>query len=186
MRVVADLRNRGYDAKLLVPESEDINIEERCRSVNAYYQEHGSGSSTLFSVRTNAFKNGKKWTSQLGLSVISSRGQTRDGRLAYFLFSAARDHLPSVKMRTDLTGRDAKTRRTSSLSETRPLPCCHKVYILASLTSIILPTLSLESIWACRRRDQKSEFHSRSGAGYLPITHSFVNLPYLSLIRQRI
>ena len=34
-RVVADLRDRGYDAALLVPEEEDIPLKERVRRVNA-------------------------------------------------------------------------------------------------------------------------------------------------------
>ena len=34
-RVVADLVDRGYDAELLVPEENDISLEERVRRVNA-------------------------------------------------------------------------------------------------------------------------------------------------------
>lgn len=35
-RVVADLRDRGYDAELLVPEEEDIPLNERVRHARQY------------------------------------------------------------------------------------------------------------------------------------------------------
>ena len=35
-RVVADLRDRGYDAELLVPEEEDIPLKERVRHARQY------------------------------------------------------------------------------------------------------------------------------------------------------
>ena len=38
-RVVSELSDCGYDARLLVPEIEDIPLQERCRRVNAICDE---------------------------------------------------------------------------------------------------------------------------------------------------
>ena len=36
-RIVSALTAQGYDAELLVPEQEDISLQERCRRVNDWY-----------------------------------------------------------------------------------------------------------------------------------------------------
>ena len=40
-RIVAELQNKGYDAELLVPESEDITLQERVRRTNELCQTLG-------------------------------------------------------------------------------------------------------------------------------------------------
>lgn len=106
-RVAADLRDRGYDASLLVPELEDISLAERCRRVNAYCQEFGADSCILVSIHANAFGNGREWTSPSGWSVYTSRGQTRADRLADCLYQAAKKYLPTMRLRTDFSDGDA-------------------------------------------------------------------------------
>lgn len=106
-RVAADLQDRGFDATLLVPELEDINLSERCRRVNAYCQAHGSKSCILVSVHANAFGNGREWTAPSGWRVYTSQGQTSADALADSLFEAAKKYLPSMKMRTDFSDGDA-------------------------------------------------------------------------------
>ena len=53
-RVVSDLRNRGFDAELLVPEDDDISLAERVRHVNA------ASWVILVRKRLNATGNGSK------------------------------------------------------------------------------------------------------------------------------
>ena len=47
-RVVSELSDCGYDARLLVPEIEDIPLTERCRRVNAICDEVGTVNVILY------------------------------------------------------------------------------------------------------------------------------------------
>ena len=47
-RVVSELSDCGYDARLLVPEIEDIPLQERCRRVNAICDEVGTVNVILY------------------------------------------------------------------------------------------------------------------------------------------
>lgn len=105
-RVVSDLKDRGYDAELLVPEITDISLTERCRRVNTYCKAHGNHSCILVSIHANAYGNGKDWTPPNGWSVYTSKGQTRADILADELATAAKKHLPSMQMRGDSSDGD--------------------------------------------------------------------------------
>ena len=56
-RVVADLRDRGLDAELLVPEDDDISLVERVRRVNTACFLLGKQNVILVSISDNKFKN---------------------------------------------------------------------------------------------------------------------------------
>lgn len=100
-RVVADLRDRGFDAQLIVPELEDISLAERCRRINAICFFHGKENVILVSIHANAFGNGSEWTKPSGWSVYTSKGQTKADILADHIALAAKKHLPSMQMRGD-------------------------------------------------------------------------------------
>ena len=53
-RIVADLIDRGYNAELLVPEEEDISLNERVRRTNEHCQILGKSNVILVSVHVNA------------------------------------------------------------------------------------------------------------------------------------
>ena len=121
-RIVADLIDRGYDAELLVPEEEDISLEERVRRVNkiclasdsSYPTRSGISPATtghhnviLVSVHVNAAGNGSKWTNATGWSVYTCKGQTASDKLAECLCEAAIKNFPGKRIRTDYSDGDS-------------------------------------------------------------------------------
>ena len=105
-QVVEDLRGRGYDAELLVPEDDDIPLKERCKRVNAIAAREGKQNVILISIHANAFGNGKEWTAPCGWSVYTSKGKTKADDLAEQLAKAAIRNLPQMKIRADKSDGD--------------------------------------------------------------------------------
>ena len=106
-QIVADLTDRGYDTELLVPEDDDISLQERCSRANAIAAREGKDNVILISIHANAFGNGKEWTSPSGWSVYTSKGQTKADELAEQLAKAAIKNLPQMKMRADRSDGDS-------------------------------------------------------------------------------
>ena len=106
-RIVADLLDRGYDAELLVPEDNDISLEERVRRVNALCSAHGKSNIILVSIHVNAAGNGSKWTNATGWSVYTCKGQTASDKLAECLYEAAIKNFPGKRIRTDFSDGDS-------------------------------------------------------------------------------
>ena len=126
-QIVATLKARGYDSELLVPEDDDIPLEERVRRINKIcltYEpscpahRHGrlrpaiSPSSPaptgdllpnviLISIHVNAAGDGTKWMNATGWSCYTCKGQTESDRLADCLYKAAEQILKSQTIRTD-------------------------------------------------------------------------------------
>ena len=106
-RIVADLIDRGHDAELIVPEDNDISLEERVRRVNALCSAHGKSNVILVSVHVNAAGNGSKWTNATGWSVYTCKGQTASDKLAECLCEAAIKNFPGKRIRTDFSDGDS-------------------------------------------------------------------------------
>ena len=96
----------GYDARLLVPELEDVSLPERCRRVNQICQESGRELVILISLHVNAAGMGKEWMKARGWSCYTTRGQTAADSLASCLYEAAKVYLPNMRLRTDNTDGD--------------------------------------------------------------------------------
>ena len=105
-RVVADLVDRGYDADLLVPEDDDISLEERVRRVNTACFLLGKANVILVSIHVNAAGNGSKWLNATGWSVYTCKGQTESDKLAECLCQAAIKNFPGRRIRTDISDGD--------------------------------------------------------------------------------
>ena len=105
-RIVADLIDRGYDAELLVPEDNDISLEERVRRVNNICLASAPSCVILVSVHVNAAGNGSKWTNASGWSVYTCKGQTVSDKLAECLCEAAIKNFPGKRIRTDYSDND--------------------------------------------------------------------------------
>ena len=69
--IVCELKDRGYDAELLVNEATDISLKERVSRANSHSSHLGKDQVIIVSIHANAFGNGKEWTSPKG-SVSSS------------------------------------------------------------------------------------------------------------------
>jgi N-acetylmuramoyl-L-alanine amidase len=105
-RVVSDLRDRGLDAELLVPEDDDISLAERVRRVNTACFLLGKQNVILVSIHVNAAGNGSKWLNATGWSVYTCKGQTASDMLAECLCQAAIKNFPGRRIRTDMSDGD--------------------------------------------------------------------------------
>ena len=110
-QVVKILKSRGYDSELLVPEDDDISLEERVRRINkiCLTYEPSSPAPTgdlmpnviLISIHVNAAGDGTKWMNATGWSCYTCKGQTESDRLADCLYKAAEHILKNQVIRTD-------------------------------------------------------------------------------------
>ena len=105
-RVVSNLRDRGLDAELLVPEDDDISLAERVRRINAACFLLGKQNVILVSIHVNAAGNGSKWLDATGWSVYTCKGQTASDKLAECLCQAAIKNFPGRRIRTDMSDGD--------------------------------------------------------------------------------
>ena len=105
-RVVADLVDRGYDAELLVPEDDDVSLEERVRRVNTACFLLGKANVILVSIHVNAAGNGSKWMNATGWSVYTCKGRTTSDKLAECLCESAIKNFPGRRIRTDMSDGD--------------------------------------------------------------------------------
>ena len=105
-RIVSALTAQGHDAELLVPEQEDISLQERCSRVNDWCRRLGKDNVILISIHINAAGHGDRWLSARGWCAYTTRGNTRADRLATCLYDAAARHLPGMRLRTDYTDGD--------------------------------------------------------------------------------
>lgn len=73
--IVEHLQCRGYDASLVVPEEEDISLEERCRRINRVAIRHGHEPHDTFvvSIHVNAAGSGRMWHRPLAGAPTHSR-----------------------------------------------------------------------------------------------------------------
>lgn len=103
-RVVSELKRKGLEAALLVPESHDVSLYARASRVNKVC---AAGPALLVSIHVNAAGNGRQWMSARGWSAYTSPGQTEADRLATCLYAAAEQHLKGHRLRRDLSDGDA-------------------------------------------------------------------------------
>lgn len=104
--VMEDLLNDGYDAALVVTETNDISLKTRAARVNAECSRVGAGNVLLVSVHSNAAGNGKEWMSAKGWSCYTTRGETRSDKVAECLYDSFARSFPDRKMRSDLSDGD--------------------------------------------------------------------------------
>lgn len=104
--VVAGLRKLGIDAERIVKEDTDVPLSERCRRVNAIYNETGK-KAILISIHCNAAGNGTAWMHAQGWEAWTSVGQTKADILADCLYEAAEEALPGMKIRKDMVDGDS-------------------------------------------------------------------------------
>ena len=106
-QVVSELKAKGYDSELLVPEDDDIPLSERVRRINAHCQALGKTNVILISIHVNAAGDGSKWMNATGWSCYTCKGQTESDRLATCLYDAAIKNFPDKRIRTDFSDADS-------------------------------------------------------------------------------
>lgn len=103
--IVNKLVGLGYDAELLVPEAEDISLQERCRRANEWCGKRGADNVMIVSVHCNAAGNGS-WMNARGWSAYTSKGKTKSDELATMLYDAAEANFANNKIRKDFSDGD--------------------------------------------------------------------------------
>lgn len=103
-RVVAELKKQGYDAERLVPEEEDISLQERCRRANEICRREGARNVLIVSVHCNAAGDGSRWMNARGWEAWTSVGNTSSELLASLLYEAAEQ--AGLRTRTDFSDGD--------------------------------------------------------------------------------
>ena len=106
-RIVADLKDRGYNAELLVPEPADIPLSERVRRINAHCSTFGKSHVILISIHVNAAGNGSQWLNANGWSCYTSKGHTTSDLIAECFYTAAKKNFPGKRIRTDFSDSDS-------------------------------------------------------------------------------
>lgn len=99
------LSAKGYDARLLVPETKDISLTERVRRANLVCAKEGSTNVIVLSIHCNAAGNGN-WMNARGWSAFTSKGQTRADVIANFLYAEAERQFAGLKIRKDMSDGD--------------------------------------------------------------------------------
>ena len=95
----------GYDARLLVPETNDVSLTERARRANLVCAKAGSTNVILISIHCNAAGNGQ-WMNARGWSAFTSRGTTKADTIANFLYAEAEHQFAGLKIRKDMSDGD--------------------------------------------------------------------------------
>ena len=105
-QILATLQDKGHNAQLLVPETEDIPLKERVRRTNAQCQAHGKSNVILISIHVNAAGNGTQWLNATGWSCYTTKGQTQSDTLATCLYQSAIKNFPDRRIRKDYSDSD--------------------------------------------------------------------------------
>ena len=104
--IVADCKDLGYDAELLVPEEYDVCLSARCYRANCWCERLGKSNVLLVSIHVNAAGKGDRWYNATGWSAYTCKGQTRSDKLADCLYKQAGLWLPGHRLRIDYSDGD--------------------------------------------------------------------------------
>ncbi len=104
--IVADCKDLGYDAELLVPEEYDVCLSARCYRANCWCERLGKSNVLLVSIHVNAAGKGDRWYNATGWSAYTCKGQTRSDKLADCLYKQAGLWLPGHRLRMDYSDGD--------------------------------------------------------------------------------
>ena len=101
-RMVRDnLKEYGWDARLVVNEDYDIGLSTRAARINDICHAYGSGNVLVIDMHVNAAGDGSKWMKGKGWECWTTVGQTNSDKLATELYKSAQSYLPNILMRTD-------------------------------------------------------------------------------------
>lgn len=104
-RLAELLQAVGVKPVLIVPEENDIPLNERARRVREYVQSHPDEKCVFISIHGNASGNGE-WMQAQGWSAWTTKGQNESDRLAERLYDAFQPLLRDRKVRVNTTDGD--------------------------------------------------------------------------------
>ena len=101
------LRARGFDADLVVTETNDITLRTRAMRVNKVCDREGADNVILVSIHANAAGDGKRWMTASGWECHTSPGETGSDTLAECFYEVFSRVFPEKRMRKDLSDGDS-------------------------------------------------------------------------------
>lgn len=104
--VVEFLTEAGIDARLVVPETNDVALSTRVRRVNKVCKEVGKANVLLVSIHANAAGDGSRWMTAQGWSAYTSPGKTKSDTAAECFYDAFEAAFPERKIRKDYSDGD--------------------------------------------------------------------------------
>lgn len=105
--VLTGMRLAGYDADLVVTETNDISLRTRAMRVNRICDRMGASNVLLVSIHANAAGNGKSWMNATGWECHTSPGKTRSDELAECFYKSFTAAFPEKRMRRDFSDGDS-------------------------------------------------------------------------------
>lgn len=105
--VITRLRAEGFDADLVVTETNDISLRTRAMRVNKVCDRLGADNVLLLSIHANAAGMGTAWMNATGWCCYTSPGKTKSDALAECLYKAFAKVFPEKRMRRNLTDGDS-------------------------------------------------------------------------------
>lgn len=106
-KIVSQLKTKGYDAELLVPEDSDISLTTRVNRVNNWCNKLGAKNVILISIHSNALGYGDKWYPSANYwTVWTTVGKTNSDKLATYLWNACKAEMPDKKFGKDMKDGD--------------------------------------------------------------------------------
>ena len=100
-RIAEKLDVLGIPYEILVPEvDEDIALSTRAARANSFCTKYGTNNCFFISVHSNAYGDGKTFTSAKGWSVWTTKGGDKSDEYATKMFNVASEILPKYGMTT--------------------------------------------------------------------------------------
>lgn len=105
--IVSKLKEKGYDAELIVPEEQDISLSTRVNRINKWCDKLGAGNVILISIHANALGHGNEWFPTANYwSVWTTKGKTNSDKLATYLWDACKEVMPDKRFGKDSSDGD--------------------------------------------------------------------------------
>lgn len=102
-----ELRAKGYDVIIIVPEDTDVPLSTRASRVNALCAKHGNGNVLFVSIHVNAAPPvDGKWHNARGWCIYTSKGQTTSDKLATYIYNEAEKNFVGQTIRKDMSDGD--------------------------------------------------------------------------------
>lgn len=98
------LQDDGFDARLVVPETNDVSLRTRCTRINRVVRNEGPA--VLVSIHANAAGDGTRWMSARGWSCYTCPGKTESDALATTMYDSFHTEFPGARFRTDWSDGD--------------------------------------------------------------------------------
>lgn len=103
-RIIALLTQHGFECKDIVNSNEDISLSKRVKDANALQK---TRKCVYISIHSDAMGDGTTWQPASGISVYTSKGQTKSDIFASLVIDALEEQFSNtVKWRKDETDKD--------------------------------------------------------------------------------